>query len=156
MTPGQTKRSNQEAYAELGLKASSLLASVAQTLQRADAAHIPNISSNLDSLIRCVLVGTLLDQPGISHRRVLAEVRKSVDARCANEKSKVIKYVRRLILVKEEKDAIQGLEKKIRDVMVEFQARSHALFELASVLMSWSRFNQIYASNSLHMSSFRL
>jgi hypothetical protein len=50
----QTMQSNQEAYAELGRKASSLLASVANTLQKADAARIPNISANLESLIRYV------------------------------------------------------------------------------------------------------
>jgi hypothetical protein len=54
LIPAQTMQSNQEAYAELGQKASSLLASVANTLQKADAARIPNISANLDSLIRYV------------------------------------------------------------------------------------------------------
>jgi hypothetical protein len=57
LIPVQTMQSNQEAYAELGRKASSLLASVANTLQKADAARLPNISANLESLIRYVIHG---------------------------------------------------------------------------------------------------
>jgi hypothetical protein len=121
-------RSNQEAYAELGRKASSLLASVANTLQKADATRMPSISANLDSLIWCVVYSvsrpTNIEN---GYRRVIGQVQKSVDARritSTEKKSKFFNPVRRLIETKEEKEAIQGLVQKINDAVVDFQVRT--------------------------------
>jgi hypothetical protein len=56
---------------------------------------------------------------------VIAEVRQAVDARITsvNKKSKFLKFAKRLIVAKEETDAIRGLEQKIQNVVVEFQVR---------------------------------
>jgi hypothetical protein len=52
LTPGKTMRFNPQAYAELGLKASSLLTSIIHALQKADATCIPKILIGVDSSIR--------------------------------------------------------------------------------------------------------
>jgi hypothetical protein len=65
------------------------------------------------------------DSRGKQSRRVIAEVRQSVDARITsvNKKSKFLKFAKRLIEAKEETDTIRGLEQKIQNVVVEFQVR---------------------------------
>jgi hypothetical protein len=119
-------RSNQKAYAELGLKASSMLASVANTLQKADAARITSISANLDTLIRYVVHGnprqTNLES---DHCRVITEVGEAVNARItsANKRSKFRRFAKQIFEAKEETDAIRGLDMKIQNVVSEFHVR---------------------------------
>jgi hypothetical protein len=59
------------------------------------------------------------------HCRVLTEVIKSVDARSTVNKSKIVKLARRVIQAKDEKEVIQSLDRKIRDVALEFEVRRH-------------------------------